>query len=210
MTAVAEKPATEYRTGRHRAARVADGGAAPQPEKRSVVARIAGAVTTLLLVGTGVLLLATTVGPRVLHYRTASMLTGSMAPKIKPGDVIVDTEENATDVKVGQIITYHIPVDDHRVESHRVVWVGRDRDGAVLFRTKGDANTGNDPWTARISGRVWQVRAVVPGAGAAIRFLRRPLVAIALTRVLPVLLVAMMLLSIWRPRKSPRRRSEVG
>ena len=105
-----------------------------------------------------------TVGPRVLHYRTATMLTGSMVPTINPGDVIVDIEEPATDLKVGQIISYHIPVDDHRVESHRVTWTHITKDGAVEFRTKGDANNGADPWTARSApgSSVWTVKTVLP------------------------------------------------
>jgi signal peptidase len=143
-----------------------------------------------------------TIGPRVLHYRTATMLTGSMSPGIVPGDVIVDTPEHATDIRIGQIVTYQIPVDDHRVESHRVVWVRHLQDGSALFRTKGDANNGDDPWTAKArAGTVWQVRGVVPAAGAVIRFLRQPIVSMLLTRVLPFGVLACLLVSIWRPRR---------
>ena len=63
------------------------------------------------------------VGPHVLGYRTMTMLTGSMAPVINPGDVTVAVQEPTADLAVGQIISYQIPVDDHRVVSHRVVRV---------------------------------------------------------------------------------------
>jgi signal peptidase I len=208
MTAVAEHPAAllpledadqklpvepgaEVRpSGRHRAG--------PGTAHR-IIAKIASIVGSLLFVLTALILLGMTVGPRVFHYQTATMLTGSMVPTIRPGDVIVDVKEKATDLKVGQIITYHIPVDDHRVESHRVSWVGRDKDGTVLFRTKGDANNGEDPWTARATGAdVWRVSTVLPVAGDVIRFMRQPRVQLALTRVLPVLLVGSVLITVWR------------
>jgi signal peptidase I len=172
------------------------------PARRGLVVRIAVRVAnligTLVLVLAGLALLSMTVGPRVFDYRTATMLTGSMVPTIRPGDVIVDVKERPQDIRVGQIITYKIPVDDHRVESHRVTWVGRDKDGGVLFRTKGDANNGEDPWTAKAQGTVWRVSTVVPVAGDVIRFLRQPRVQFGLTKVLPALLIASVLFSIWR------------
>lgn len=180
------------------------GGAEPVARTaRSVPARVVSALATLTLILGALALLFMTVAPRVFHYRTATMLTGSMAPGIKPGDIIVDTLEPTSDVAVGQIITYHIPVDDHRVESHRVIWVGHDKNGALLFRTRGDANDGPDPWTARAQGaQMWRVRGVVPVVGTVIRTLRQPVVHLLLAEVLPVLLVLWLLIGIWRPKSA--------
>lgn len=182
-------------SGRHRKA------ASPTTVKvRFATQLFRSATTTLLLIAAVFALLFMTVGPRVLHYRTATMLTGSMVPTIKPGDVILDTQEPVQDVAVGQIITYHIPVDDHRVESHRVVWVGHDPSGHVLVRTKGDANPIADPWTAQLGNEpVWRVRSVIPMAGTVIRTLRTPLIHLVLVLVLPVMLIAGLLFSIWSP-----------
>jgi signal peptidase len=183
------------------------------PPQRSLGRRIAGRTAaqggTLLLLVAAFCLAGMTVGPRVFQYRTATMLTGSMVPTINPGDVIVDTQEPNTSLKVGQIITYHIPVDDHHIESHRVTWVHVTQTGAVLFRTEGDANNGPDPWTARSAPHtdVWIVRHVLRSVGAVIRFLRQPMIQLALTRVLPALLVLYVLYSIWRPT---RRRDEAS
>jgi signal peptidase len=186
MTAIAEAPVV---TAGHRAIPV-----------RAGLRAAVGALTTLLVVLTGVVLLAVTVGPRVFHYRMATMLTGSMSPTIDPGDVVVDVQEPATALHVGQIVSYHIPVDDHRVESHRVSWVNVAKDGAVLFRTKGDANNGVDPWTAKSAphAKVWIVKRVLPVVGTVIRFLRQPLVSLALTRVVPAGLIIFLMYVIWR------------
>src|SRR6478609_11154831 len=51
------------------------------------------------------------VGPHVLGYRTMTMLTGSMAPQINPGDVVVSTPVATRDLRPGLVITYHIPLD---------------------------------------------------------------------------------------------------
>jgi signal peptidase I len=140
------------------------------------------------------------VGPHVLDYRTMTMLTGSMSPVIDPGDVTIVTPLPVDDVAVGMIIAYHIPIDDHRVVSHRVVGVTQTPDGSVTVRTKGDANAAADPWEARLQGdTAYQVRAVVPELGSVIRVLRTPFVSQALLYGAPALLAGWLLLSIWRP-----------
>ena len=105
------------------------------------------------------------------------MLTGSMSPGINPGDVVVSVPKPADQVAVGDVISYHIPVQDHRVETHRVINVTHDADGRLAVVTKGDANNGADPWVATLDGdTVWQTKAVVPHVGSWIRALRTPLV----------------------------------
>lgn len=117
------------------------------------------------------------VGPHLFDYRTSTMLTGSMAPDTTPGDVVVTTPQPASEVKVGDVISYHIPVEDHRVETHRVIEVIHNDDGSVAVRTQGDANSAPDPWTATLDGdTVWEMQAVVPWVGNGIRFLRQPII----------------------------------
>jgi signal peptidase len=107
---------------------------------------------------------------------------------------------------VGDIITYRIPVDDQRVETHRVVEVTRNPGGATVIRTKGDANNGADPWTAVITDdSVYTTAAVIPHLGDVIRALRSPAARTALMVGAPVLLLAIGLSSIWgRPASTPR------
>ncbi|WP_216653893.1 signal peptidase I [Nocardioides sp. zg-DK7169] len=133
-------------------------------------------VTTVLVVAmAGFLFLA--IGPHLLGYRTSTMLTGSMEPMIAPGDVVVTKPVPATEIEVGDVVTYRIPVDDHRIETHRVVEVST-ADGEVTIRTKGDANKGVDPWTAVVEGdTMYEVQAVVPYVGKAIRALHNPWVS---------------------------------
>ena len=153
------------------------------------------------LVGTAVVaLLGLAVGPHVFGYRTMTMLTGSMAPEIDPGDITVVTPLAVEDVAAGMVIAYHIPIDDHRVVTHRVVSVERGEDGSVTVQTKGDANEALDPWQATLQGETaWQVQAVVPEVGHLIQALRTPVVSQVLLYGAPALLAGWLLLSIWRP-----------
>jgi signal peptidase I len=143
------------------------------------------------------------VGPHVFGYRTMTMLTGSMAPVINPGDVTVAVQEPISKLAVGQIISYQIPVDDHRVVSHRVVTVTHRPDGAVVVQTKGDHNPSADPWTAVVTDpTVWTVQAVVPRLGDVIRTLRGPGLHIVFLYVGPALLTLLLLAQIWHSPKA--------
>ena len=140
------------------------------------------------------------VGPHVLGYRTMTMLTGSMAPQINPGDVVISTPLDVQDVTKGMVISYHIPIDDHRVVTHRVVSVQHGADGTVTVQTKGDANNAVDPWQATLQGQTaYQVRAVIPELGHVIEALRTPIVSKALIYGAPALLAGWLILAIWRP-----------
>ncbi len=142
------------------------------------------------------------VGPHVLGYRTMTMLTASMSPQIDPGDVTIVTPLGVTEVTEGMVITYHIPVGDHQLITHRVVSVDHGADGSVTVQTKGDANEAVDPWTATLEGdTAYQVRAVVPEIGHVIHALRTPAVSTTLVYGAPALVAGWLILSIWRPRK---------
>lgn len=145
----------------------------------------------------GFVLLA--LGPRTGAYRTVTMLTGSMTPQYPVGSILVLRPQPTSSLQVGQVLTYAIPVEDHRVVSHRVIGVERDAAGAYVVRTKGDANNGPDPWTARITDTsVWTARGVVPHAGSLILALRDPRLQTGVLYVLPALCAVWTLAGVWR------------
>lgn len=151
------------------------------------------------------LFLLLAVGPHLLGYRTMTMLTGSMAPQINPGDVVVSSPVPVDELTTGMVISYHIPIDDHRVVTHRVVAVEHGTDGSVTVQTKGDANNAADPWKATLHGETaYQVHAVIPYLGYGIEALRTPAVRTALVYGAPALLTAWLLLGIWRPARGER------
>ena len=145
------------------------------------------------------------------------MLTGSMAPLINPGDVVVSVAKPASELKTGDVITYGIPVEDRRIETHRVVDIIRNADGTTAVRTKGDANNGADPWTAIAPGghRRTSTPPPSPTLGTAIRTLRGPYRARrSLMYGAPAVLVVMLLISIWEQetggQRTPHRQADAG
>jgi signal peptidase len=159
------------------------------------------ATTLALLVGV-FMFLAIGVAPHIFGYRPVTMLSGSMTPTIRPGDMVVDTPEPLRDVRVGQIITFHTPTATGYVDSHRVTHVQRLPSGAVVIRTKGDANKVEDPWHAELHGSTaWRVRMVVPRLGYLINALRGPGLHALLLWIVPPVLVGWLLAGIWRPRR---------
>lgn len=139
------------------------------------------------------------IGPRVFGYQSYTMLTGSMSPVIDPGDVVVTVPVPVDDVEVGDVITYHIPVDDHRVETHRIVEVIDNPDGSTAVRTKGDANSSADPWTAVLQDdQVERHALTIPYLGTAIGTFQQPVLLKTLMYGAPTILVIGILMAIWR------------
>ncbi|MET1087503.1 MAG: signal peptidase I [Arthrobacter sp.] len=178
------------------AATAARAGTAPAV---GILRRGAAFLTTMLLVAAVAAFLMLAIGPRVIGYQTSTMLTGSMSPLINPGDVVITQPVPVDQVKVGDIITYHIPVEDQRVETHRITKLTTNPDGRITVQTKGDANNGADPWVATFeAGNVDRHVATIPYIGNAIRALRTPVVMNVLMYGAPSVLVLGMLASIWR------------
>ncbi|NSX37181.1 signal peptidase I [Pseudarthrobacter oxydans] len=186
---------------RGQAASVSGSGRAATLARRAV-----SVVTTALFVVALAGFLALAVGPRIFGYQTMTMLTGSMSPLINPGDVVVTLPVPTSEIRTGDIITYHIPVEDQRVETHRVVEVTDHLDGSITVQTKGDANNGVDPWLATISAAtVDRHVATIPHVGAAIRTLREPVILNTLMYGAPAVLVVGMLASIWNKKPESDR-----
>jgi signal peptidase I len=137
-------------------------------------------------------------GPHLLGYHTLTMLTGSMVPDYRPGDVLIDQQVPTRELRKGMVLTYQIPIADHRVISHRVVSVSKAADGWHV-QTKGDANNGPDPWTAVIrDSRVWVVKHRIPAAGRLILWVRDPDVRPWAILALPAAALVTLLFDVWR------------
>lgn len=157
----------------------------------SVALRIVvfGALATLAVLG---------IGPHTGRYQVLTVLTGSMRPTAPPGAVVFDVPTPLSTLKVGDVITYQIPVDDHRVVTHRIVSIKDAGTNTPTVRTKGDANTGADPWQATLGGATaWKMRAAVPAAGFAIVWLRRPAIHRLTMHLAPALMAAVWIWMIW-------------
>jgi signal peptidase I len=164
------------------------------------VALLPRVLASLLALAALAVLVAVAVGPRLGLYRVETVLSGSMQPTFRPGDVIIVTPEPVTAVRPGQVISYQIPIGDHHVESHRVVRV-LERGTHPVIITKGDNNAEADPWRAQLtSDTAWRERLVIPVVGRMIIWMRQPLLQRVCVLGIPILLAVWWLIGIWRPR----------
>lgn len=142
-------------------------------------------------------LVAVAVLPQLGWYRPVTVLSGSMRPTFSPGDLIIVRPEPVRAVRVGQVISYQVPVGAHQVETHRVVRILRGGAHPVV-QTKGDANNRRDPWTARLEGRTaWRLALVVPYGGYVVNALRSPRLHVATVLVAPGLIALLVLAELW-------------
>ena len=144
-----------------------------------------------------ILFLALGVLPRLGLYRPVTVLSGSMRPTFSPGDMVIVIPEPVSAVRVGQVISYQVPVGIHQVETHRIVKILQG--GAhPTVQTQGDANNYHDPWTAKLEGNTaWRMVAVIPHLGYVVNFLRSPTLQRAAIFVAPALLALLILFEIW-------------
>lgn len=150
------------------------------------------------LVGT---LLLTVAWSLAVGQRTAVVLSGSMEPALSPGDVLIERGVEPSQVRIGQIVTFHEPGTD-RMLTHRVRKI-ENRGARLVFTTKGDADNSVQRWSIGAGGELGQPVRLIPKIGHAVMFAKTPLGFFAIV-LLPLLaLGGFEIFRIWRPR-TPR------
>jgi signal peptidase len=128
-------------------------------------------------------------------WRVDAVYSGSMEPQLKVGGLVVTQPIAAEDIRVGDNITFHSPLNK-QLTTHRVIAV---EDGASpAFRTKGDANEDADPFIVTAGNVVGKVCLHIPYFGYATQYIKTPL-GFLLTLCLPGLIIIIMeMRNIWR------------
>jgi signal peptidase len=157
---------------------------------KKVIQNIGLAVVILLMAAAVFTFLAPHFG-----WSVDTVFSGSMEPQLKVGGVVINRPVEAGEVKVGDIITFHSPLNEN-LTSHRVTAV---EDGSTVnFQTKGDANDHDDPFVVPAQNLAGKVCFHIPYLGYTTQFIRTPL-GLLLTLCLPGLVIVVMeVVSIWR------------
>ncbi|HEX2195806.1 MAG TPA: signal peptidase I [Actinomycetota bacterium] len=149
-----------------------------------------------------IVLLVATIGPRLLPYRTFTVLSGSMEPTIPVGSMIFDREVAAADLAAGDVVTFHPPSQPEKLVSHRIVRVEETKRGTFLV-TRGDANGVDDDWRIPATGRGLRYEFHVPYLGYVVGGLLTPVGRLVALTLAALWLGGLALWTIWRPRKEP-------
>lgn len=143
--------------------------------------------------------------PSVGGYSPLIVLTDSMYPGIKSGDMIIVKVTDAQNVKQGDVISFFDPDGSGvSVLTHRVVEIVNEN-GTLSFRTKGDANNAEDPTLAPAESLVGVYQTKISGAGNVAMFLQSTPGLVVCVAVPMVLLIAFELI---RRRKYEKAKNE--
>jgi signal peptidase I len=103
--------------------------------------------------------------PRTGLGRSLNVLTESMAPAIPAGSLIVIRSIDPHRIAIGDAVTFHPRSNDNALVTHRVVDSVSGPNRTLSFRTRGDANSGDDPNLVPAAAIVGKVMYQVPYLG---------------------------------------------
>jgi signal peptidase len=138
-------------------------------------------------------LLLVSVAPVLLGWKPTVVVSGSMMPSIRPGDVI-SAAPPPDRVKPGTVVLVENPAHPGELLMHRVIRF----DDAGRMITKGDANQTADTTPVPMANLVGIPRMRIPWIGLPYLWIRQG-------RYLPVIAAGILLLTLllWRPPRPP-------
>ncbi len=173
--------------------------------KKASLPRSVLTVFAWIVVGAATSLATLLALPPLVGYKTMVVLSGSMAPTLDIGDVVIDKTINVLDVKIGDVITFRDPNHSKRTVTHRVRAISVE-DGNVIFTTRGDANTGNESWVIPATGRIGRVDFRIPKLGYVLGWAWSPKVRVAFVAIPMAFFGALEIAAIWRTPEDPLKK----
>jgi len=96
------------------------------------------------------------------------VVSSSMEPTLHVNDLIIVSHVNPRNIKVGDIIVFRSPIEPNMLIVHRVIEV-IEKNGVLMFKTKGDNNPVPDPWVVKENYVIGKVIFSIPYIGIIIR-----------------------------------------
>ena len=166
---------------------------------RSASTRLGARIALWAVVGYAVTVAVVISFGTLIGLRSLVIVSGSMEPLLRPGDLLVDRMISPRDIRIGDVVTFRDPTDPTALITHRVRDVHIDGD-TYAVTTKGDASNALQHWTIRADGRLGRVLLRIPAIGRPIFWGRSRFGAVGLLVVPALLLAISLLVQIWRPR----------
>lgn len=169
---------------------------APSTARRAAPVTLFALLRAMLL-GAFALGLVALAAPPLVGWQVLTEQTGSMAPVLLPGDVVVVRPVSPSSIRAGDVVTFPSPEGTGKLITHRVVSTipaGND----VTVVTRGDANNDSERWTVKSDGRIGRAVYRLPAIGRGLGLLRLPMARLLLLVVPIVLLAGIELAKIWR------------
>ena len=138
--------------------------------------------------------------PLAFHARPLVVLSGSMEPALRTGDVSVVRSIAPLDARPGDIVTFRDPDNADRLITHRVRAM-RVQGDAVVFHTRGDANNVSEHWRVPATGEIGRLMYRIPKLGWVLSYARSKGLFMLLLGGALALLLVLELSAIWRPEE---------
>jgi signal peptidase len=142
-------------------------------KKKTVGARITGAISTILVVIVVIIALLL-VGVRLIGLKPFTVLSGAMEPTYHTGALIYVKSVDPMTIEAGTPITFML--DENTIATHRVVGVVPDEEDptVVRFRTKGDANENEDGTLVHCKNVIGVPKFSIPYLGYLANYIQNP------------------------------------
>lgn len=151
-------------------------------EKVSGAAKVFSILTSIfvyllaaaILVGAILFAFSTAPNKSLFGFRYYTVLTGSMEPTYKVGDMIFVQLKGAEDINVGDVITFNPSQDSDAYLTHRVTekFENYQNTGVTCFRTRGDNNSAEDSFLIESDRVIGTVNFGIPSLGYVVRFVQ--------------------------------------
>ncbi len=151
-------------------------------EKTNMITRVLGVIRTILICALAIgilvaaILFAMNKSPQksLFGYRYYTVLTPSMEPTYKVGDLVFVKLTHAEDISIGDVITFNPSSETDAYLTHRVTtkYENYQGSGVTCFKTKGDANKDEDGFTIDEARVIGKVAFSIPKLGYIIRFIQ--------------------------------------
>lgn len=126
--------------------------------------------------------------PSIGGYLPLIVLTDSMLPEIKSGDLIICHTAKATEIKEKDIISFFDPAGNGTsIVTHRVIEI-IEEDGIIFFRTRGDNNNAEDKELVPAKNLVGVYDISIGGAGHVAMFMQST-TGLIICVILPIVLL---------------------
>lgn len=131
-------------------------------------------VINTIIVAICVIIAVLVIGMKVFEIQMFTVLSGSMEPEYPTGSLIFVREAEASELEVGDVITFKL--GENTTATHRIVEVIDDTDGSdeIMFRTKGDANDIEDASPVAGTRIIGTPFFTVPEAGYIANYVQTP------------------------------------
>lgn len=126
----------------------------------------------------------------IAGYSIMTVLTGSMEPDYKVGDIVIVKKTVTDELKVKDVITFYSndPTMEGQIVTHRIIDI-TEENGQRLFETKGDNNQIADLEKVEEGDVIGKVQGRVPYVGKAANFMQTNRTAFFLIVILPMLVI---------------------